>query len=154
MLNPPLQVRRLTAADAEALSGLCAEHAAFERASAPPAGHAAALRGWLQRERIVAFGAEDAAGALQGYASLTVDVSTLRAAAFAHLDCLFLRPAVRGRGQGQRLMDAVQAHARAAGLGVLEWQTPDWNAPARRFYERLGAQGSLKQRYALIVPAG
>lgn len=151
MLNVELRVRRLAAADAEALSALCAEHAAFERAAAPPAGHAAALAGWLRTGHIVAFGLEDPATALRGYASLTVDVSTLRGAAFAHLDCLYLCEGFRGAGRGSLLVSAVRAHAALLGLDTMEWQTPAWNTPAQRFYERQGATGSVKQRYALAL---
>ncbi|MFN9730390.1 MAG: GNAT family N-acetyltransferase [Pseudomonadota bacterium] len=151
MLNGELRVRRLTAVDAAALSGLCAEHAAYEGATTPPAGHAVALASWLRSQRIVAFGAADAIGVLRGYASLTVEVSTLRAAAFAHLDCLYLSEAFRGAGHGRLLMKAVRDHARCAGLAVMEWQTPAWNAPAQRFYERQGATGSVKLRYFMAL---
>lgn len=46
-------------------------------------------------------------------------------------------------------MEGVGALARALGLGHVEWQTPDWNEGAIRFYDRLGATARPKLRYAL-----
>ena len=44
--------------------------------------------------------------AAQGYASLTLDFSTLEAERFAHLDCLYLNETLRGQGWGSGLAEA------------------------------------------------
>jgi GNAT superfamily N-acetyltransferase len=84
-----------------------------------------------------------------GYASWSLEASTWQAAEYAHLDCLYLREATRGRGAGRLLMGAVEAEARSAGAGELQWQTPAWNEGAIRFYRRTGARDDAKARFTL-----
>lgn len=144
-------MRLATPDDVQDLAPLCAEHAAFEGCTARlDAQWAARLRQALQQRRLwiwLAHAMDD--GRLIGYASATLDYATLSADAFLHLDCLYLRPHARGLGLGPVLMQAVQAQARAEGCQQLQWQTPQWNEAAARFYRRLGAQMLPKQRFVL-----
>ena len=55
------------------------------------------------------------------------------------LEDLFVEPAHRGRGAGKALLGALARIARDRGCGRFEWAVLDWNAPAIRFYESLGA---------------
>jgi GNAT superfamily N-acetyltransferase len=55
------------------------------------------------------------------------------------LEDLFVEPAHRGRGAGRALLGALARIARERGCGRFEWAVLDWNAPAIRFYESLGA---------------
>jgi GNAT superfamily N-acetyltransferase len=55
------------------------------------------------------------------------------------LEDLFVRPAYRGKGLGKALLVALARMARDRGCGRFEWAVLDWNAPAIRFYESLGA---------------
>jgi GNAT superfamily N-acetyltransferase len=55
------------------------------------------------------------------------------------LEDLFVRPEHRGAGLGRALLAALGRLARARGCGRFEWAVLDWNAPAIRFYESLGA---------------
>jgi GNAT superfamily N-acetyltransferase len=142
-------IRRVGGEDVEALLGLLAEHAAFERAPAPPvqaATLAAALSG--PRPALMAWLA-CAGGQALGYLSATRDFSTWRGRPYLHMDCLYLRPQARGRGLGARLLAAVCRHAREQGIDQMQWQTPDWNHPAERFYLRQGAQVCSKRRFVL-----
>ena len=84
-----------------------------------------------------------------GYASITTDVETWTGEEFAHLDCLFVSADQRGSGVGRILFDAAVAEVRRRGLSELQWQTPDWNSGAIRFYERLGATSKAKRRFSL-----
>lgn len=51
------------------------------------------------------------------------------------LDDLFARPALRGRGIGRTLIDAVAQIAADEKLSVLRWITNEHNATARRLYD-------------------
>jgi len=55
------------------------------------------------------------------------------------LEDLFVYPAYRGRGIGRALLCHLAGIARDRGCGRFEWAVLDWNAPALRFYEGLGA---------------
>lgn len=56
-----------------------------------------------------------------------------------YLEDLFVVPAWRGRGVGQRLLAHLARVAVDRGCGRMEWSVLDWNEPAIRFYTRLGA---------------
>jgi ribosomal protein S18 acetylase RimI-like enzyme len=52
-------------------------------------------------------------------------------------------PHVRGEGVGARLLEAVEADARARGVAALDLMVAEPNAEARRFYERHGFRADL-----------
>ncbi|MDG4865839.1 GNAT family N-acetyltransferase, partial [Streptomyces sp. T-3] len=130
-------------------------HAEYEKAAPPAADLAERLAGPLfggdGPPRLYCLVAEAADGALVGYATCAPEFSTWEGRAYLHMDCLFLRSGQRGLGLGPLLVEAVVAQARALGLDEVQWQTPVWNEGAIRFYERLGAKGKEKLRYALRV---
>ncbi|PRY67161.1 acetyltransferase (GNAT) family protein [Glaciihabitans tibetensis] len=86
-----------------------------------------------------------------GYAALTSDIATWTGERFGHLDCLFITEAHRGAGLGRVLIDVVASSAAARGYRELQWQTPEWNSAATRFYEKLGAAHLPKERFTLTV---
>ena len=149
LLDPrTIEVRAALPSDSQVLASLCAAHAAYERMTYCASGHSDRLQEAISKRLLHAWLLE-LYGAAVGYASVTLDFSTLGAGRFAHLDCLYLAPEARGQGGGQKLMEAVELFAKAQGCKELQWQTPDWNQGAIRFYERLGAMGVAKQRYVL-----
>lgn len=147
-------IRALDRPDLDELIDLCREHAAYEQAAfVERDDHAAALCELLleapDAHAWVALGE----GQLAGFATAFEERSTWNAGRFLHLDCLYLRPAYRGRGLGAQLMDRARDAARRRGLAQLQWQTPAWNTGAVRFYERLGARAVDKLRFSLDLPA-
>jgi GNAT superfamily N-acetyltransferase len=56
-----------------------------------------------------------------------------------YLEDLFVRPAYRRKGYGRAMLVALAALARERDCGRFEWSVLDWNEPAIRFYESLGA---------------
>lgn len=131
-----------------ALAELVRDHARYERAGELRADLPEALLRSLFAPSprlhvlVVAKGDE-----LIGYASWSLEVSTWRAAEYAHLDCLYLTDTARGQGIGRDLMRAVEVAASHAGVSELQWQTPAWNEPAIRFYRRGHAQETPKVRF-------
>jgi len=55
------------------------------------------------------------------------------------LEDIFVVPEYRGAGVGRRLLARLAAIARERECGRFEWSVLDWNTPAIRFYERMGA---------------
>ncbi|MFJ4091625.1 GNAT family N-acetyltransferase [Kitasatospora sp. NPDC089913] len=147
---PPAAVRPATVADLPAIARLCAAHAAFEKAGPVPADLASrlgpALFGPGPRARCLVV---DRGGELVGYATWSREFATWQGAEYVHLDCLFVTEPHRGGGWGRALLEAVVEAAAAAGAAEVQWQTPDWNADAVRFYHRAGARGRPKVRFSL-----
>jgi GNAT superfamily N-acetyltransferase len=56
------------------------------------------------------------------------------------LEDLVVLPDERGRGAGKALLRALASIAVTRGCGRMEWSVLDWNAPAIRFYRRIGAR--------------
>jgi len=74
-----------------------------------------------------------------GFALFFHSFSTFVGKPGIYLEDLFVRPAFRGQGHGQRLFTAVAGLAVQRGCGRLEWSVLDWNEPAIGFYRRMGA---------------
>jgi len=55
-----------------------------------------------------------------------------------YLQDLYVDPDARGRGAGRALIQAVYDAADAAGCPTVYWLTQDFNATARRLYDRIG----------------
>lgn len=148
--NDDLSIRPATGADAEAMLPLIRSHAAYEHGRASVS--AAALRSALDSSPAVLAAWIAVQGSeLIGYASATVDFSTWTGQPFLYLDCLFVQDRCRGLGVGARLLAVVRAHAAERDLAEIQWQTPDWNEDAIRFYHREGASFLPKARFSLSM---
>ena len=80
-------------------------------------------------------------GAVAGFALWFYNFSTFLGRHGIYLEDLNVRPAHRGRGIGKALLAGLARRCREEELGRLEGAVLDWNAPAIRFYESLGARG-------------
>ncbi|MFD5417674.1 GNAT family N-acetyltransferase [Streptomyces sp. NPDC127069] len=140
--------------DMSRLAELIHEHVAYEKSAPRPAGLAERLgpRLFAEGAQLWVLLAETPDGTVAGYAACSEEFAFWDASPYLHMDCLYLAEEARGHGLGAALMEAVADLARERGLGHVEWQTPDWNEGAIRFYDRLdGAGGRAKRRYAWPV---
>ncbi|MEL7257968.1 MAG: GNAT family N-acetyltransferase [Pseudomonadota bacterium] len=55
-----------------------------------------------------------------------------------YLQDLYADPHMRGKGVGRKLIEAVYATADARGCPSVYWLTQDFNAEARKLYDRIG----------------
>jgi GNAT superfamily N-acetyltransferase len=78
-------------------------------------------------------------GAPAGFALFFHTFSTFLARRGLWLEDLFVYPEHRGIGLGKALLRAVARIAIERRCGRFEWAVLDWNTPAIRFYETLGA---------------
>ncbi|MFN4986426.1 MAG: GNAT family N-acetyltransferase [Ignavibacteria bacterium] len=90
--------------------------------------------------RIDAFLLRQEHGLAVGYAIVLETYSSFLALPTLYLEDIFVLEEHRGTGLGSKLFDHVVALARSRGCGRVDWQVLDWNAPAREFYERKGAE--------------
>ena len=84
----------------------------------------------------LAFEGKDAAGIATWY----WNYSSFAAKRAIYLEDLYVRPNVRGRGYGKRLLAHLAQTAVAAGAHSVEWSVLDWNKPSIEFYDSLGAK--------------
>lgn len=146
------EVRRLVQPDIPELIDLCREHAVYEGAAYEETdqvdrltdalfGATPSLHGWLVLMQ----------GNACGFMTATIDFATWTARSFVHMDCLYLRPYVRGRGAGRALIASLRDFTREHGCSLIQWQTPPSNELGINFYERIGAVNKPKLRYFLNV---
>jgi GNAT superfamily N-acetyltransferase len=74
-----------------------------------------------------------------GYASFFYFYSTFQGRSALFLEDLFVLEGSRGKGIGKALLAAVAKLAVDDGCFGLRWEVLDWNQPAIKFYEKLGA---------------
>ena len=79
-------------------------------------------------------------GRAVGFALFFHNFSTFLGRPGIYLEDLFVLPDRRGRGIGKRLLSHLAALCVERGCGRLEWSVLNWNQPAIRFYESLGAR--------------
>jgi GNAT superfamily N-acetyltransferase len=56
-----------------------------------------------------------------------------------YLDDLIVTESKRRSGAGRLLFDAVMSHCREIDANQLRWHVLEWNEPAIRFYQKIGA---------------
>jgi len=138
---PQFCIRAATAADVPRVLAFIKELAEYERLSHEVVADEATIHAAL-------FGpganAEALIGELDGepiaFAVYFHNFSTFLGRRGLYLEDLFVRPAHRGGGHGKAMLAHLAGLAVARGCGRFEWAVLDWNEPAIRFYEALGAK--------------
>ena len=75
-----------------------------------------------------------------GFAVYFYNFSTWLGRPGLYLEDLFVKPDKRGKGLGRALLVELAKIARDRGCGRMEWAVLDWNEPAIKFYQTLGAK--------------
>ncbi len=136
-----LELRSAVADDVPVILGFIRALADYERLASEVVATEEALRRTLFGDRPAAEVLLAQVGATPvGFALFFHTYSTFLARPGLYLEDLFVLPAWRGRGVGKALLARLAALARARGCGRLEWAVLDWNEPAIRFYEEVGAR--------------
>jgi GNAT superfamily N-acetyltransferase len=135
-----ISVRAAAPADAPLIHALIHELADYERLAHECQASEADVRAILFEAAPRAFcDIAEVDGEAVGFALWFYNVSTFEGRHGVYLEDLFVRPGARGRGAGLALLRGLARRCRDEGLTRLEWAVLDWNAPAIRFYDGLGA---------------
>ena len=150
-------IRAAEPTDVPALLGLIGELADFEKLAhlmrATPDGLHAEL-----------FGPRACAEAVLGVVRTAHGVEPVSMAIYFHnfstflgkkgmyLEDLYVKQSRRRQGYGRALLLHIARLAVERGCGRFEWSVLDWNAPAIRFYEKLGA--SILHEWKLVRVTG
>ena len=141
------KIRSLKREDMAQLIELIGYHAEYERSPFDPVGKLTILaHDIFEKEKLQCLVVE-VDDLLLGYATYTIQYSTWEAAEYLYMDCLFLLESARGEGLGLRLMQELKSIALAKSMKIIQWQTPNFNKGAIRFYKRLGATSLDKERF-------
>ena len=136
-----LHIRPATTADAGVIASLVRELADYEKLShearATPADF---LRELESPNPVIRVLIAEWNGAPAGFALYFFNFSTFVGRAGLYLEDLFVRPALRSHGIGRALLRALARIAQERNCGRLEWAVLDWNEPALKFYQSLGAR--------------
>lgn len=131
-------VRAATKADLPAIHALVAELAEYERA---PQEFVATLTEYENDfdagffDALVAEHEGEVVGMMVWYRAYSTWKGRM-----LYLEDFVVRAEWRRRGVGEKLWYALVEEARALGCKLIKWQVLDWNEPAIRFYEKIGAE--------------
>jgi GNAT superfamily N-acetyltransferase len=133
-------IRRARLGDEELILDFIRRLAEYERLAHEVTADAGSLREHLfgsnpYAEVLIA----ESGGVPAGFALYFFTFSTFLARPSLYLEDLFVVPERRGGGIGEGLLRALAAIALERGCGRMEWSVLDWNDPALKFYEKLGA---------------
>jgi GNAT superfamily N-acetyltransferase len=135
-----LRIEKASDGDVALILSLIRELAEYERMADEVVATEELLREALFGERamaevVIAYMDERAVG----FALFFHNFSTFVGRPGIYLEDLYVQPHARGKGIGRALLSHLARLAKERGCGRLEWAVLDWNEPAIRFYQSLGA---------------
>ncbi|MCG6539460.1 GNAT family N-acetyltransferase [Pseudomonas sp. KSR10] len=137
----PLNIRHATREDAALILRFITELAIYERAEHEVKTDVAGIETSLFAENASASALIcESDGQPIGYAVYFFNYSTWLGRNGLYLEDLYVTPEARGTGAGKALLKYLARLAVSRGCGRFEWSVLDWNEPAIRFYESLGAR--------------
>lgn len=143
-------IRNCELPDLSKLVILCQKHAEYEKANYSPEGKEQKLKKALFSAQPKLYCLVVATKeTIIGYVSYTFDFSTWDAATFMYMDCLFLEEEARNFGIGEVLIEKLKQIGTKKNCINLQWQTPQFNERAIKFYNRIGAKEKDKVRFTL-----
>jgi GNAT superfamily N-acetyltransferase len=135
-------VRRLAERDASAWRRLFAAYIEFYKAQVPDEVITLTWQRMLAGESDFHIGmvAVDEADRPVGLAHVLFHRSTWSPTWYCYLEDLYVDPAVRGKGAGRALIEAVYGEADARGATRTYWTTQEFNYRARELYDKVGTK--------------
>ena len=135
-----LTIRSIRPEDLAPVISLLREFAAFEHLSDYCTATEERLQGAMFGnaavvEGLIAFDGETPIG----YALFYPNFSSFRGQLGLHLDDIYIKSEFRGMGVGESMLKEVARIAALRGFERIDFQVLDWNTPAIKFYEKLGA---------------
>jgi GNAT superfamily N-acetyltransferase len=134
-------LRKAEASDVQTVLGLIRALAEYERLlSECVADEALLMRHLFSEDPSAEVVLAECDGEAVGFALFFRTFSTFVARPGLYLEDLYVKPSMRGRGVGKRLLEHLMRVALERGCGRLEWSVLKWNTEAIGFYEKMGAR--------------
>lgn len=94
-------------------------------------------------ECLVCFEVEN----LVAYALFYPNFSSFRGQRGIYLEDIYLKPECRGKKIGEAMLREIARHGKEIGAVRMDFQVLDWNEPAIKFYQKLGAVKDEDERH-------
>jgi L-amino acid N-acyltransferase YncA len=149
MTDKPI-IRFAKKEDIHQIIDLCEAHAIYEKSSYSKKGKAAQLVKDLfsKNPKLYCLVVENNVN-LIGYATYMKQYATWDANEYIYMDCLFMNENARGFGLGEELINKIKLEGKKLNCNLVQWQTPNFNKRAIKFYKRIGATSKDKERFFL-----
>lgn len=138
--------------DIDHIIKLCELHAIYEKATYSKGSKAKKLASHLfsNNPKLYCLVVESNNG-LIAFATYMKQFATWDASEYIYMDCLFVEEIYRGLHIGETLIDRIKKEGKKLGCELIQWQTPDFNTRAMKFYKRIGAESKSKERFFLNI---
>jgi GNAT superfamily N-acetyltransferase len=134
------------------LVSLCAAHASFEKCEYDSKGKQKRLsKDIFSNQPKLQCRVAVVDGDYVGYITWMKQYSTWNAKEYLYMDCLFLDDNFRSLGIGVALVNEMKNFGKENDITSIQWQTPDFNERAIKFYKRIGANSLPKERFFLDI---
>ena len=145
-----VKIRFAKSEDINQIIDLCEAHAIYEQCEYSAEGKVEKLSNSLFSDMPKLFClVVEKDNQLIGYATYMKQYSTWDASEYIYMDCLFMNENARGFGLGEKLIRKIQEEGEKLGCNLVQWQTPNFNVRAIKFYKRIGATSKEKERFFL-----
>ena len=143
-----ITIRLANRFDSEQILLLCQEHSAYEKADYDSKDKLGLItKNFFDSEHNVKCIVAEQTDTLVGYATFMKQFSSWDADFYVYLDCLYLKESIRGKGIGILMMNYVRNYATNENCKIIQWQTPDFNKNAIKFYRKIGGISKTKERF-------
>lgn len=144
------KIRVVKKSDLEDLVRLCELHAIFEKSEYKSENKKQKLNEHLFSDQPSLYClVVEHLDKIIGYATYMKQFSTWDSAFYLYMDCLFMTEESRGFGIGEKLIERIKQEAYKKECSHIQWQTPNFNKRAMKFYNRIGAKSKTKERFFL-----
>lgn len=143
-----MKIRFAEEKDLTSIIQLCKAHAQYERSSFKEENKKELLsKHILNPDSNIKCLIAESDTEIIGYATFFKQFSTWDVGYYIYVDCLFLKDSARGKGTGKQIMELIRVFSKEEGCSVIQWQTPNFNTRAIKFYSQLGAERKSKERF-------
>ncbi|MBO9694097.1 GNAT family N-acetyltransferase [Chryseobacterium sp.] len=143
-----MKIRFAEEKDLNSIIELCKAHAQYERSSFKEENKKEQLsKHILNPDSEIKCLIAESDTEIIGYATFFKQFSTWDASYYMYVDCLFLKEKARGNGIGKQIMEFIKTCSKEEGCKIIQWQTPNFNTGAIKFYTQLGAARKNKERF-------
>lgn len=132
------QIRKAIPGDETAIMGLVQELAEYEKEPDAVINTPQNLAKDLFEDKICDCFVLEVEGIIRGMALYYISYSTWKGRCL-YLEDLYIQPEFRRNNFGQNLFNKLVEEAKKMGVKRMDWQVLEWNDPAIKFYEKIGA---------------